>query len=347
MILNPLIKRQLLKSGFTDAHIEKASNDYLILLNIVNETYNDFDEDRVLLERSIDISAREYNDKIEQIKSLQSSVIYNEKMAGIGQLSAGIAHEINNPLGFIRSNIETLSKYLIKINQLNEFNNKLLDAQDAKEMEQIVLEIKNYVENSKLKIIFEDMNVLIDETLTGISRITEIVKSLLSFSRKINSNDLEDYDLNKGIEDTLVIAFNEIKYYATVTKELGEIPIIKAKSGEINQVILNILINAVHAIKSQNINGKITVKTYSDDKFVNCEITDNGCGIPKENLQRIFDPFFTTKPVGTGTGLGLSISYDIIVNKHNGKLNVNSIPSKGTSFIISLPIYDDFSSKEL
>lgn len=149
---------------------------------------------------------------------------------------------------------------------------------------------------------------------------------------------MEDFDINKGIADTLTIAQNEIKYVATVTCNLGEVPTVKAKSGEVCQVLLNIIINAVQAIKEKGINGEILIKTYFDEDYINCEISDNGGGIPAEYINKIFEPFFTTKPVGSGTGLGLSISHDIIVNKHNGKLSVISDLGKGTTFTVSLPI---------
>lgn len=338
MQLNPLLKRQLLKVNFPVTNLDNLSKEYFTLINLVNESYNNFEEDVELLERSIDISSEEYNEQIRQIKSLQSSVIHNEKMAGIGQLSAGIAHEINNPLGFIRSNIETLSKYIAKINGMNSLTSELLGTMDSVKKDNIIIEMNEYLQNNKLDIIYSDLNELLSETTTGIDRISNIVKSLLSFSRKENVDEFEDYEINKGIKDTLTIAYNEIKYFATVNTEFNDIPTIKAKAGEINQVILNMLMNAVYAIKKKNTKGEITIKTYVEDKFVCCEIKDNGCGISREYLSRIFEPFFTTKPVGEGTGLGLSISHNIIVNKHNGKLDVNSIVGEGTSFLISLPI---------
>lgn len=145
-------------------------------------------------------------------------------------------------------------------------------------------------------------------------------------------------DLNKGIKDTVTIANNEIKYDALVIENLRSIPVIPAVSGEINQVLLNLVVNAVHAIKSKGIKGLITICTYADSENVYCEISDDGEGIPEEYIGKIFEPFFTTKPVGTGTGLGLSIVHDIIVNKHKGKIDVESIRGQGTTFRFALPI---------
>lgn len=193
----------------------------------------------------------------------------------------------------------------------------------------------------KMKYIFEDLSDIILETANGISRIEKIVKSLLGFARKGFESEITEYDLNKGILDTITIANNEIKYYAKVVTELGEIPIIEVFAGEINQVFLNLIVNAAHAIKNNAENveeGIITIRTYLKENFVCCEFEDNGTGIPQNIVNRIFEPFFTTKPVGSGTGLGLSIAHDIIVDKHKGKIIVDSKLGIGTRFIVLLPI---------
>jgi signal transduction histidine kinase len=337
MDINPLFKRQLRKCGFCEDDLNNLTEKYKQIMKLVNESYNDFDEDRILLERSIDISSEEYSEHLEQIKELQSTLIQNEKMASIGQLSAGIAHEINNPLGYIQNNIKTLSKYIPKIQKLQSLTDDYIDCDEVAELEEKRYKIKAYSKDNKMDLLYSDLSDLITETLDGIYRIDEIVKSLLYFSRKLIANELEDYDLNKGITDTLSIAYNEIKYYAKIHQNLNEIPLIKAKPGEIHQVLLNIILNSVYAIKDKGIDGDIRIKTYHDNDFVYCEIEDNGIGIPEENISRIFEPFFSTKPIGKGTGLGLSISYDIIVNKHNGKIDVKSAVGKGTIFIITLP----------
>ncbi len=336
--MNTLLKRQLDKCGIDLSDNGSISENYMKLFDLVNESYNDFDEDKMLLERSIDISSREYMEHIERIKELQISLVQNEKLAGVGQLSAGIAHEINNPLGFIRSNMETLSKYISRILELYTLSDKYINMNSDEDSTALLNEIKELSQKNKINAIYSDMPDLISETLDGVFRISEIVKSLLSFSRKIEANELEDFDINKGVTDTLTIAQNEIKYIASVNRDFGEVPMVKAKHGEVCQVILNILINAVHAIKQIGIKGEIGIRTFADKQYINCEISDNGGGIPAEYINKIFEPFFTTKPVGTGTGLGLSISHDIIVNKHKGKLNVISEVGKGTAFTISLPI---------
>jgi two-component system NtrC family sensor kinase len=173
---------------------------------------------------------------------------------------------------------------------------------------------------------------MVEESLEGVERIKRIVASLKSFSRK-DENVLADANLNELIESTLTIVWNEIKYVATLAKELGDIPLIKCYPAQLNQVIMNLLVNAGHAIEKQ---GDITVRTWHDGDNAFFSVADTGCGIPEANLQRIFEPFFTTKETGKGTGLGLSIVYEI-VRKHNGTIQVESEPGRGTTFTVSLP----------
>lgn len=344
MELNKLFKKQLIKTGQITENINDT--DEMIdlddkkrkLLEIINDTYKEFEEDRDFLERSIDISSKEYMERLVQIKNLQTSLISNEKMASIGQLSAGVAHEINNPLSFIQSNLETFEKYTKTIIEYKEICEKLRKVDYIKDDRYInaMKEIENQARLRKVNYIFEDMPVLMQETIDGIYRIVNIVNSLLDFSRMGLSGQCEDYDINKGIKDTLTISYNQLKYHAKLEEEYGVVEHVKAKGGEINQVILNIIMNAAYATKGIDRQAVIKVKTYSDEEFVYCEITDNGVGMDKEQINHIFEPFYTTKPIGSGTGLGLSISYDIIVNKHGGKIEVFSKKDKGSTFKISL-----------
>ncbi len=192
----------------------------------------------------------------------------------------------------------------------------------------------------KIDFILKDLPGLFNDSREGIDRVTSVVQNLRDFSRIDQPGSLDKYNINDGIKATLVVAQNEIKYDADVKTELSEVPIILCNAGQINQVLLNILMNAAQAIKSQvrNNKGSITIRTYSTDDDVVCEISDDGPGIEPDKLPKIFDPFFTTKPVGKGTGLGLSVSYDIIVLKHNGKLIVDSPVDEGTKFTIKLPL---------
>lgn len=332
-----LLKRQLSKYIGEDEVLEK----FKPFLEAVNSAYIEFEKDRVLMERSLDISSREYNENLQKIEKLKSQVISQEKMAGIGQLSAGIAHEINNPLGFVKSNMHTLEKYKDKLKKLLELSiisEKHIENYHKDLYETAFSELIEYKNKNKINFVFEDMDDIISESKDGISRIENIVKSLLSFSRRASSSEFSEYDINSNIKSTITIAYNEIKYCANVEQNLEDVPIIKAIEGEINQVLLNMLVNAAHAIKLKEIQGTIKIHTYYESDYIKCEISDNGAGISEENISNIFNPFFTTKPVGMGTGLGLSISHDIIVNKHLGTIEVNSHLGEGTTFIISLPI---------
>ena len=334
--LHRLLKRQI-KNHLDNIELTAELQSFI---SAINQAYITQDKDRSLLERSIDISSKEYNESMEKIRMLQSQLIQQEKMAGIGQLSAGIAHEINNPLGYTQSNLATLQKYLDKIKDfLDTLNNieSTLQTEPTDDVLNILNTIRTSQKKNKINIISNDIEDIIGESITGLNRIEKIVKSLLGFARS-STSEFEDYDLNKGIIDTLAVANNEIKYVATVVEEPGDIPHIEAAGGSINQVLLNLIINAVHAIKDTSNKGIITLKTFEKNDSVYCSITDNGIGISKENLDSIFTPFFTTKPVGTGTGLGLSIAYDIIVNKHAGEIKIESEEGKGTTFILRLPI---------
>ena len=341
MDLHPLLKRQLEKGIGKGCDISPFCKANEVFINLVNESYFDFDEERTLLERSIDISSVEYYEKLEEIKNLHASLVSSEKMAGIGQLSAGIAHEINNPLGFIQSNIDVLAKYIRRIydfhadgiNMLNQIQNA--DAAEYRQLTAVLLERST---EKRLESIYEDLPSIVSETQDGVQRISRIVRSLLNFSHRETEVMLDDVDLNKGLKDTLVIAHNEIKYFAELEEHYGEIPLITCNPDEVNQVFLNIIMNAVSAIRSKGIPGLIKLRTFPDSGYVCCEIEDNGGGISDEYLPHIFEPFFTTKPVGTGTGLGLSISYDIVVNKHGGRIDVQTAVGEGTTFAIRFPI---------
>ena len=332
-----LLKRQLSKYIGDD----EIPENFKPFLEAVNSAYIEFERDKTLLERSLDISSREYKENLQKIEKLQTQIINQEKMAGIGQLSAGIAHEINNPLGFVKSNIYTLKGYKDKIKKILELyfsiEEKLKDTDESLYKENFS-EVVEYKKKNKIKFIFDDIDDIILESKDGINRMENIIKSLLGFARKASSSEFNEYDINSNIKSTITIAYNEIKYYAMVEENLESVPIIKALEGEINQVLLNLLVNAAHAIKSKGIQGIIKIHTYSDNDYVKCEISDNGIGISEENINNIFNPFFSTKPVGIGTGLGLSISHDIIVNKHSGSIEVKSNEGEGTTFIISLPL---------
>jgi two-component system NtrC family sensor kinase len=249
-----------------------------------------------------------------------------------------VAHEINNPMGFIISNLGSLGRYVDKLGAYMEANEQYFAGAEPAVLEFLIQERKKY----KIDRIRQDLPELIAESHDGAERVRKIVQDLKSFSRIDNSTG-EFCDINEGLESTLTIAWNELKYKATVTREYGDLPQVWCNMGQLNQVFLNILVNAAHAIEEQ---GEIRIATREEAGSVRIAISDSGVGIPPENVKRIFDPFFTTKAVGKGTGLGLAIAYDIVVNKHGGQIGVTSEIGKGSTFTITLPIKNEQLAKE-
>ena len=276
-----------------------------------------------------------------ELKNAQSQIIQQEKMASIGQLAAGVAHEINNPMGFIISNLASLKKYTDKITVF-------LAAQDAalSELSQVCTheavkekalpffqQIQQAKRAQKIDYILSDTGDVIHETQEGAERVKKIVQDLKGFAR-ISNDDTMLTDINAGLESTLNIIGNELKFKTTLHKEFGDIPLTKCNPGQLNQVFMNIILNAAQAIDTQ---GEISIKTWSDPAYIHVSIADTGCGMPPEVISRIFDPFFTTKEVGKGTGLGLNVSYEII-KKHGGEILVDSAVGIGTTFTVNIPL---------
>ena len=272
----------------------------------------------------------------EKLSMAQQQLLQSEKLASIGQLAAGLAHEINNPIGYIFSNFGTLETYIAHLlNMLAVYETAEPELAASASLESI----KKMRDQIELDFLKEDIHALMSESKEGILRVRKIVQDLKDFSRIDNTQEWQWANLHDGIESTLNIVNNEIKYKADLIREYGEIPDIECLPSQINQVILNLVVNAAHAIQSDR--GRITIRTgrerEQEQDMVWIEVADSGSGIAKENLTRIFDPFFTTKPVGQGTGLGLALSYGII-QKHRGEIRVDSEVGKGTTFRVLLPI---------
>ncbi len=280
---------------------------------------------------------KELDNAYQQLKESQATILQQEKMASIGQLAAGVAHEINNPIGFVRSNINTLHKDLTKLTDFIQTQGDLVKSCCNDEQ---LEELTAHQKKLKVKYVMDDASELIEESIDGIERVKTIVQNLKGFSR-VDQAEHKNVDINECIEDTLNIIWNELKYKTTVHKEYGDCPSTWCYPQQLNQVFMNLLVNAAQAIEEK---GDITITSYRQDENIIVKISDTGKGIPEENIKKLFEPFFTTKEVGKGTGLGLSIVYDIITKKHKGNIEVESEVGKGTTFTITLPI---LATKEL
>lgn len=301
-------------------------------------------EQNVILEQQVSERTHELkvsndglNIAMTELKEAQSQLVESEKMASLGQLTAGIAHEINNPINFVTSNVKPLNRDVLI----------LLDAVEV--LEGIasegtsIAQKQQKIEEYKMEIDYDYLKMEIDQLLKGIgdgaSRTAEIVKGLRIFSR-LDENDLKKADINEGLDSTLVIANNLLGNFVKLKKNYANLPLIECYPGKLNQVFLNIISNAIYAVKKKFDNregGLLIISTSFDEHYVYIKMADNGTGMDEKTKKKLFEPFFTTKDVGEGTGLGLSIAFNTI-NKHNGQILVNSELGIGTEFIIKLPL---------
>jgi two-component system, NtrC family, sensor kinase len=295
--------------------------------------------ERALERRSLQRTARIYRDHLEsqnvelanrrkELERLQAQLVHTEKMASLGQLSAGIAHELNNPAGFVYGNMDLLQGYISELSKLFEAYDKVVLPEDAA---QLVGALKTQISYERL---MGDLSSIISDCREGAQRICDVVKNLRLFSR-LDEAKLKSIDLNGGIDSTLRLLSS---YFSTghivLRRDYTDLPPVNCYAGQLNQVWMNLLVNAAQAVGDQ---GEVTISTRVDGNSVVVAISDTGTGIPEADLSRIFDPFFTTKPVGEGTGLGLSISYGI-VERHGGTITVESKVGTGTTFTVRIPI---------
>ncbi len=265
-----------------------------------------------------------------RLEETRDQMVRAEKMASVGTIAAGVAHEINNPIGFINSNLQTLRGYIADLKPLIEDYRRIAPPDPA---------IDARVRKMDLDFVLSDLEILVRESEDGVKRVVKIVKDLKTFSHSDRSAP-EEANLNECIESAVNLSRNETKYVADVTTELGELPKVRSWPGQITQVLVNLIVNAAHAVQGgdgSDRRGRIAVRSRAVEGGVVLEIADDGCGIPREIASRIFDPFFTTKEPGRGTGLGLSLSYEI-VERHHGEIAFDSEIGKGTTFRIHLPL---------
>ncbi|WP_055075167.1 sensor histidine kinase [Pseudanabaena sp. 'Roaring Creek'] len=379
--MHRLLQRQI-KKHF--GSIDSLPSEWQGFLNDIDTAYCQYDDDHRIIERSLELSSEELlqankqlqdllktvegqvtertaeltkaNIELEEtlinLKKAQVHIVQSEKMSSLGRLIAGVAHEINNPVNFIHGNLSYLKDYIAKILNFTKLTQKNY-LQGIPEMEKLAEEIE-------LEFIKQDLPQIINSMVVGTSRIQGIVQSLKNFSH-MDEAEFKQVDIHKGIDNTLMILEHRLRSksrsnHIQVIKQYGDLPLISCYAGQMNQVFVNILANAIDALEEVNYHPKIDLQgnpqednwarspyikiqtRVIDDCFVEIAIADNGNGIPEEFQRQIFDPFFTTKPVGKGTGMGMAISYQIITEKHNGKLTCHSTVGKGTEFYIHIPI---------
>ncbi|WP_334030986.1 sensor histidine kinase [Alteromonas sp. P256] len=305
-----------------------------------NALLEDKVKDRTAKLNQMNIELKETN---KNLKETQVQLLQAEKMASVGQLAAGVAHEINNPVGFVSSNVSTLSDYVATYQMLFAQTTALFNCEDESQRTTLIADLQQKVIDKDMEFINEDIGDLLKDSTEGLYRVTEIVKGLKLFSR-VDSDLMQRSNLNDCIRTTLAMVNNQLKYVCNVDTNLGRVPLVEMNIGKISQVITNLLINAGQAIESTGKHGSIIITTVTINDVVELRVKDTGCGIPKANIDKLFNPFFTTKPEGQGTGLGLSISFGI-AQEHGGRLSVTSTENEGSTFTLTLPIPKDESEE--
>ncbi len=313
-VLQRALDREKIKTKKAEQLLEKKSLELFNSYETLNESH------------------KQLESALSDVKEKQHQLLQSEKMASLGVMSAGVAHEINNPISFVVSNIASLAYAVEQFHEHYKFVSSYLSSKSAEDQKAL----QEFSKKADLEYLFEDCSGLIDETSDGLKRVKSIVAGLQDFARA-DTGVMETVDVNQCLLSTLKLAQNQISPNCTVVQELAELPEIKGYPGKLSQVFLNLIVNANHAVQD---NATITLSTVIDGPVILVSVTDTGCGIPAEKIDDIFTPFFTTKPVGQGTGLGLSISHGI-VEEHGGKISVSSVVGEGTCFTITLPVQQD------
>ncbi|MBW4564360.1 MAG: response regulator [Mojavia pulchra JT2-VF2] len=333
------------------AELEKRVDARTAELQQANQQLKQEVQERIVTEQALQLSETRYREQanhleiaFRQLQDTQSQLVQSEKMSSLGQLVAGVAHEINNPVNFIYGNLNHASQYTQDLLYLLHLYGKNTPSPS--------LEIEEQAEAMDLKFVIKDLPKLLSSMKIGADRIREIIRSLRNFSR-IDEAEMKPVDIHEGLDSTLLILHNRLRATTNHTsielvKEYGNLPLVECYAGQLNQVFMNLIANAIDALEeyekepliknAQSCRSQIRIRTtIVDNDFVSIQIADNGPGMTKDVLQHLFDPFFTTKPVGKGTGLGLSISYQI-VSKHRGQMQCISAPGQGAEFTITIPV---------
>lgn len=316
----------------------------------------ELEREKQSLEEKVQARTTQLNQALEDLKEAQVHLVQSEKMSSLGQLVAGIAHEVNNPINFIYGNISHLEDYSEVLLSLAKLCQKHCIANQ---------EVQDLIAEHDVEFVMEDLPQVLSSMTMGVSRIRQIVTSLRNFSR-LDEAEVKPVNIHEGVESTLLILQNRLKVTherpeIQIVKSYSDLPLVECHVGQLNQVLMNLLSNAIDAVEdipsqkstqtmsSKNSEtGQITIRTEAlGVDWIRISIKDNGCGIDEEIRTKIFDPFFTTKPIGKGTGLGLSISYRIITEKHQGRLLCLSEPGHGTEFIIEIPVHQFEESKTI
>ncbi len=322
----------------------EKENEQQAKLGVLKENERLVREQNVILEQKVKLRTEELEQTLLNLQNTQTQLVNQEKMASLGQLTAGIAHEINNPINFVSSNISPLKR---DMKDLLEILDVYREKGEAEFSEDSKKELSELEEDLEFDYLVEEIGLLLQGMDDGARRTVEIVKGLRLFSR-VDEQDVKKVDIHDGINSTLILLNNSMGGNIQIKKEYGRLPMVECLAGKINQVFMNIISNAIQALQEnagRDSPPTITIRTTSNEDEVQIEIEDNGPGMPVHVKERIFEPFFTTKAVGKGTGLGLSIVYKIIEN-HHGHLDVVTEENKGTTFIIKLPIYQNVKSNE-
>ncbi|MCK9800989.1 ATP-binding protein [Pseudomonas sp. MAFF 302030] len=325
----------ILKKPFDNIEVQQMANTLTTKWEMTTRANLQMSQLEALVEQrtlAFKQTSAELQKEIDERKLLESQLVQSEKLASLGQLAAGVAHEINNPIGFISSNLGTLDNYFRRLQEMLNAYGHAEQAIAQEPARDSLVQLRTAIE---LDFLLEDIPLLIKESKEGIGRVSQIVKDLKDFSRVDSSQEWQWADLQQGLDSTLNIVAAEIKYKADVVKYYTPLPEVECLPSQINQVLMNLIVNAAQAMGPER--GSITLSNGVEGERVWIEVSDTGSGIAPDSLQKIFDPFYTTKPVGQGTGLGLSLSYGII-KKHRGEISVRSELGIGTTFRVELPI---------